>query len=317
MKSLEQSPVLYFKQQAVSHLHYIYTAINGKAAQNREFTKSHFPMNTSYYVDSQRISDKTIGSAVQIVAKDEGNLLQENIINEIIVLDSMIKNITVKWNENSANYKVLKYRVKYLIILDELLYSYEEYASSVGGMIIDKNGYLINFKAVRLLYLLDISDKRKENAIKNWKIAFNELLQSKQFNHISISFINDYVVDKEIQKFTDRLLLRLPIVFIIVVAFSLVTCMTNDWVKSKPWLGPSTCISAALAIVSGLGIMRFAGVTYIDFNIALCYVILGTEIDDSFVLIAAWRISDSRKSVCRCLGETYSEAGVIYHNYIS
>ncbi|XP_067129911.1 patched domain-containing protein 3-like [Centruroides vittatus] len=317
-------------------LHYIYTAINGKAAQNREFTKSHFPVNTSYYADVQRISDQTTVSVAQIVAKDEGNLLRENIINEIIVLDSMIKNITVKWNENSANYNVLcgkkfskcfesnvmkillnyddfitrKYKVKYPIILDEFVYTYEEYASSIGGMIIDKNGYLINFKAVRLLYLLDISDKRKENAIKNWKIAFNELLQSKQFNHISISFINDYVVDKEIQKFTDRLLLRLPIVFIIVVAFSLVTCMTNDWVKSKPWLGPSTCISATLAIVSGFGVMGFAGVTYVDFNIALCYVILGTEIDDSFVLIAAWRISDSRKSVCRRLGETYSETGV-------
>lgn len=318
------------------NLENIYTSEYGRAKQNREITKTLFPVNTSEFTDGSRILEQNYFAAVHIIAKDGGNLLREKIVSEIILLDQMIKNITVTWKETNANYSNLcgkkffkcfennlmkllvnykniltgSYKVKYPITMNEFTYFYEEYASAVGGIATDENGYLINFKAARLIYLLDITDKSKVEAIKKWKTAFNELLSFAHFNSISLSFLSDNVIEKEIQKFTDRLLMRLPIVFIIVVLFSLLTCMTKDWVKSKPWLGPSTCISAVLAIFSGFGVMGFLNVQYVDFNIALCYIILGTEIDDSFVLIAAWRITDSRNSVGTRLGHTYREAGV-------
>ncbi|XP_067123913.1 patched domain-containing protein 3-like [Centruroides vittatus] len=160
------------------------------------------------------------------------------------------------------------------------------------------------------MYTIDISDKYKTEVIRLWREALNVKLMSVQFENIYFSLFDQHYISEEIQAVSDRLLVRLPIVLFAVVLFSFLSCITNKWLTSKPWLGPSACVSAVLAIASGFGLIYNIGIDYVDFNIGLCFIILGTEIDDAFVLISAWRCTSTNDSVEKRLGKAYSEAGV-------
>lgn len=325
-----------FRMKTNRDVEYLFTAVNGRADINKKLVENLFPQNLSYHFDHHRLAQKSHFTMVQVISNNGSNLLQQNIIDEIFLLDQIIQNITVYINgkaenynslcgkkfgkcvrsnamkviENAENIKSGTYKMKYPIDIDPVRLFYEEYILSLGGVTVDIDGNIKNIKAVRLIYVLDKENVRKREAIREWENIFIKTMDNIKFEMISVSYINDKSIEEEIQLCTDRLLLRMPIVIFIVSTFSFITCFTNDWIRSKPWLGPVACLSAGLALVSGAGFMFYIGIEYVDFNIALCYIILGTEIDDAFVLIAAWRVTNPKDSVENRMGHTFSEAGV-------
>ncbi|XP_023244193.1 patched domain-containing protein 3-like [Centruroides sculpturatus] len=92
--------------------------------------------------------------------------------------------------------------------------------------------------------------------------------------------------------------------------FTIVTCMSNNWAKSKPFLGVASVISAGLAVVTSFGFMSVVGVQNSIWNITIPFLVLVTEIDDAFVLWACWRISNPKHKVHKRMEETLSEAGI-------
>ncbi|XP_023231664.1 patched domain-containing protein 3-like [Centruroides sculpturatus] len=99
-------------------------------------------------------------------------------------------------------------------------------------------------------------------------------------------------------------------VFVFVTIFCMVTCMSNSWSKSKPFLGLASVVSAGLAVVTSFGLMSVLGIKNTIWNISIPFLVLVTEIDDAFVLIACWRISDPKHKVYRRMEKTFGEAGV-------
>ncbi|XP_023213145.1 patched domain-containing protein 3-like [Centruroides sculpturatus] len=325
-----------FRMKSNRDVEYLFTALNGRADNNKKLVETLFPQNLSYHYDHHRLAQKSHFTMVQVIAKDGGHILHDKIINEIYLLDEIIRNITVYVDGKKEDYSTLcgkkfgkcvksnamkvlsnandiksgTYKIRYPYDIDDIRMTYDEYILSLGGVSLDENQYITGVKAVRLIYVLNKSNPQKREAILEWESMFNKVIESVDFETISVSYINDESIEEEMQRCTDRLLLRIPIVITIVSIFSFVTCLTNDWVKSKPWLGPAACLSAGLALASGAGFMSYVGIEYVDFNIALCYIILGTEIDDAFVLIAAWRVTNPKDSIEKRMGQTYSEAGV-------
>ncbi|XP_023235658.1 patched domain-containing protein 3-like [Centruroides sculpturatus] len=86
--------------------------------------------------------------------------------------------------------------------------------------------------------------------------------------------------------------------------------MTNSWIKSKPLLGLASVINAGLAVSSSFGLMAALGVEFTYWNATIPFLVLVTEIDDAFVLIACWRITDPKHSIQKRMEVTYGEAGV-------
>ncbi|XP_067123910.1 patched domain-containing protein 3-like isoform X1 [Centruroides vittatus] len=317
-------------------LNYLFTAKNGRAQSNKNLAEVTFPMNTSTFSDMARITKIKSVVIIQATAKDGGSVLRSKVVEEIARLDAIVKNITVKWNNKIYKHKDLcgkrngkclettfhnlipfskqilagKYKIKYPIHMNNLTLSYEEYVLSLGGVELDSQGFVKDVKAARFIYLSDVSNSSKEELIQLWREAVNEKLISLQFSEICISFFNDNYLLQEVNTIAKYLLKRIPIAAVTVISFSFLCCMTNNWIRSKPWLGPSACISAGLAIISGFGLVSYLGIEYTDFNIGLCFIILGTEIDDAFVMISAWRNTPVTDSVEKRLQKVYTEAGV-------
>ncbi|XP_067122962.1 patched domain-containing protein 3-like [Centruroides vittatus] len=89
------------------------------------------------------------------------------------------------------------------------------------------------------------------------------------------------------------------------------TNMTNNWVKSKPWLGVASVVSSGLAVATAFGLLSACGVENLRWNVSLPFMILATEVDDSFVVLACWKVDRSRfESVEKRMEQTYRNAAV-------
>lgn len=96
----------------------------------------------------------------------------------------------------------------------------------------------------------------------------------------------------------------------VMITFCVVTCMMVDWVKSKPLLGLLGVVSAVLATLAALGMVMYCGVPFIGLNLAAPFLMLGIGIDDTFVMLGAWRRTSSHASVPERMSETFKEAAV-------
>lgn len=318
------------------NLDFLFTARNGRAEQNKKLVEKLFPVNTSSFSDIARITDLEEIVAVQIIPKDGGSIFRKEVVNEISKFHQIIKNISVKWDNKIFKYQDLcgvrngkcvessflkliphaseilkrKYKAKYPLDMNEHTLMYVEYITSLGTVKVDDDETIIDALGARFIYFLDISNSSKIIPIHLWKENVAKKLKSLNFKTVDFSYYNLNDLSDEAATINKRLTTRIPLVATIVMIFSCITCMTNNWIRSKPWLGISACISAGLAVTSGIGLVCHLRIDFIDFNIALCFIILGTEIDDAFVIISAWRCTSIEDTVEKRMGQAFSKAGV-------
>merc|ERR1719204_2821422 len=87
------------------------------------------------------------------------------------------------------------------------------------------------------------------------------------------------------------------------------TCMTTDWVKSKPLLGFCSVASAMLGTGTAWGFCLYVGIPFAGVNLTTSFLMLGIGVDDAFMTLAAWQKTDIHKSVPERLALAYADAG--------
>ena len=65
-----------------------------------------------------------------------------------------------------------------------------------------------------------------------------------------------------------------------------------------------------LSFLAGFGFCCYIGVEWISLNLAAPFLLFGIGFDDTFVVLSAWRRSQSHLSVPERMGKTYADAGV-------
>ena len=75
-------------------------------------------------------------------------------------------------------------------------------------------------------------------------------------------------------------------------------------------LGLLGVISAVLATIAALGTMMYCGMPFIGINLAAPFLMLGIGIDDTFVMLGAWRRTSLHAPVPERMRETFKDAAV-------
>lgn len=94
------------------------------------------------------------------------------------------------------------------------------------------------------------------------------------------------------------------------VAFSMLAASTGDAAKSKSLAGLAGLISAGMASLAGFGFCCYIGIEFAAINMAAPFLLLGIGVDDTFVMLSAWRRAPVHDSVPKRLGKCYSDAAV-------
>ncbi|XP_023229415.1 patched domain-containing protein 3-like isoform X2 [Centruroides sculpturatus] len=285
--------------------------------------------------DHRRISRFDAAAIVIVTPKNGRSVLEESIIEDIIKLDEIVRNVAILWNNSFRRYEDLccrternicnenfaltlkgktnnikkgKYKIKYPadVTRGRIILSAFEF----GEVKVNEESMIRDSNAIRLVYVMDRTTKEKKQMALKWEQTCLEILSSINLNNTKISKILSHSINDEINRIGAE---ALPLVFIvapIVMIFSAVSSFSTDNLSSKSWLGIAGCVSPFLATVAAFGLLCYCKISYISLNMTILFLTLGIGIDDAFILIAAWRRTDVDDSVPDRMKDSFAEAAV-------
>ncbi|KAJ6224071.1 hypothetical protein RDWZM_002616 [Blomia tropicalis] len=315
---------------------YLFSPTDGRSKFERAIVDDYFPINYTSNFNAGRITHKGRFGRLIVTAKDGGSMLRRAVWDDIMRLDGSIKNLTITWDDSQWKYEDMcarqgfkcynndildfdskiteieakKYFLKYPVWINTETYKAYFFPAYLGGVVADENGMIETALGMNLMYFIDVTAKNGDVRGNLWEQSFLEYAANTQFEHIVVSRFVSTTLQKELDSNTHSLVPFFSITIVIMILFSVGTCMMSDWVLSKPWLGLFGCFSAGLAVVAAFGLCVYCGIEMIGINLAAPFLMLGVGMDDAFVLLAAWRRTSTSMTVSERMGHTYAEAAV-------
>jgi len=232
-------------------------------------------------------------------------VLAKQVFDEVKRLDEGIRGIAVKVGETTYNYvhlcaglcenatdPLIRLRSDTNVNLSNLSYPIHEIpqgpgsanvrvflGSTLGGVTTDGG---TRAKAWSLYYYLR-SDNAYVEIVKKWQEKFLSILANNDYKHITVTRFTAHSLEDELQRNAVSVFPLFPIVSSVLITFSIVSCMSADWVLSKPWLGSLGVVSAGLAVVSSFGLVLHLGVPFIDMTASIPFLVLGKSFSDSHI----------------------------------
>ncbi|XP_023243351.1 patched domain-containing protein 3-like [Centruroides sculpturatus] len=316
------------------NLQELVVADRGRVYYTKLLVEKMFPFNTSVHFDTLRTPNPPEAFIMFIVKKNFGNMLNDKVTKEIKKLNDILKNTPVTAKEDTIKYSDVcgivqekcfenpisklimnnvtakKWKIKYPVDIDLMTLSYNIYGTNLGGVHTDKDGFVKAAHAIRLLYPLDTSRKWKHHWMSLWLREMRKEIDKFHFEHIKIFQDPLKSVEDDAKVLFETLKPMIGAVVGFISIFSIISCMSLNFVRSKPWLGVASVGSAGLAIATAFGLMGICKIQGSYWNISIPFFVIVTEIDDAFVLIACWRMTDPSTNVERRMKETYRKAGI-------
>lgn len=280
---------------------YLFSPRDGRSKEEKRVIDTLFPMNYSENFNVGRITHKGRFGRVIVAAQDGGDVLRPHVFEEIVLLDALIHNISIEYDDVSYRYEDLcaknngkcapnnildfadkvsdledkKFNIRYPLWINREARKAYFFPANLGGVTKDPNNFIESAKAVSLLYFLDISIKRGDDRAAIWENKFITYIEHLKFNHISVARFISTTLRTELEANTQSLVPFFSVTVIIMIVFSVATCMMADWVRSKPWLGLLGCVSAGLGVAASFGICAYVSVDMIGINLAAPFLMLG------------------------------------------
>ncbi|KAJ8914567.1 hypothetical protein NQ315_010031 [Exocentrus adspersus] len=321
---------------------YLFSPVNGEGKYERAVVESFFKVNYSSRFDVARITRAGRWGRVIVTTKDgDKNMLRVAVWNELKLLDELIQNMTVfyddeyfiyrdicaKWLNDCFQNDILN--LEYIMddvenklinltfpgMINPVTWDIHAFPVFFGGTERTEDGIIISVPSVQLVYFGNADNKKYDEKGAAWEDAFLDLIEEIQdkkniFKHIRITRFASRTLDHELEKNTKSVIPYFTSTFVVMAIFSIVTCMMTDWVRSKPWLGLLGNLSAAMATLAAFGFCMYAGVDFIGINLAAPFLMIGIGIDDTFVMLAAWRRTSIKQPVPERMAQMLSEAAV-------
>ncbi|CAH0556056.1 unnamed protein product [Brassicogethes aeneus] len=321
---------------------YLFSPINGEGKYERAVVEEFFKVNYTEKFNVARITRAGRFGRVILTAKDgDKNMLRKEVWQEMRLLDNLIQNMTVFHDDEYYTYKEIcakwmtecfqndilnldfiiedveakKINLTFPLMFNPVTWDAHAFPVFFGGTVVSDDGLIISVPSVQLVYFGNAETKKYDELGTAWEDAFLDLIeeiQDKQniFKHIRIARFASRTLDHELEKNTKSVIPYFTSTFVIMAGFSVLTCMMTDWVRSKPWLGLLGNLSAAMATLCAFGVCMYAGVDFIGINLAAPFLMIGIGIDDTFVMLAAWRRTSIKTPVPERMAHMLSEAAV-------
>ena len=145
--------------------------------------------------------------------------------------------------------------------------------SAIGGVSKTSDGNT-EAKAWSLFYYLR-SDEDHAEAVREWEDKYLSVIAAKRYKRITLTRFSGHSQEDEMKRNADAVFPLFYIMVAVLMVFSVLSCMSADWVRSKPWLGTFGVISAALAVVSAFGFVLRRGVPFNHVVISGPFLVLG------------------------------------------
>uniref|UniRef100_A0ABI8A6S0 SSD domain-containing protein n=1 Tax=Felis catus TaxID=9685 RepID=A0ABI8A6S0_FELCA len=327
--------LIYLPKDVEENLEEQYTPIGSPAKAERHFVQERFTANDSHRFSISRKSTEVNFTCILAVSNTT-SLLEPAILSEVSKVDDVIQDLyAMGENGTQIHYNQVCAKHQGLCVpSNPLLYAWQMnrdldlrnvtfpiynhtcqpiyLAGTIGGTFLGErmgmNQLLLEAKAVRLLYYLKTEDGEDNEHGKKWLTRF--LNQFSNIEKSGLLYINFYTTELEA-----TLMTVIPLVHLCgshhhkFHDFSL-QMYRCDCVRNKMWAATLGVISAALAVVSGFGLMLYIGVPFVIIVANSPFLILGVGVDDMFIMISAWQKTSLMDNIKQQLSSVYSKVAL-------
>ncbi|XP_067109985.1 patched domain-containing protein 3 [Osmerus mordax] len=305
-----------------------FTPMDGPAKAERRYVQETFPQREGMF-SSLRLS--TDGDYAVWIASNHTNVWTEEIMREVLDLDSRVRNMAVPCEEAGEHFKYLDVCATVdgnctsngiLEILsnnpsnvNRINLTFPTFFSEAGqfnlhqslGSVKLDNNLVRSAMAIQLYYYL-----REDNTTKNnlWLEKFIALLSSESATSIQVSHSTSMSMQWEFDKTPKSIIKLFAITYTIAIVYAIISCVRLDQVRSKVWVAVAGVLSSGLGVLSGFGLVLLLGQTFVMTVASAPFLVLGIGLDDMFILLSAWQKTSVLTSVSERLADTYREAAV-------
>ncbi|XP_038057176.1 patched domain-containing protein 3-like [Patiria miniata] len=317
----------------------LYTPDNGQAKADRNTVDTLFGEHGDNDTLVSHLSNICREGSVIIRHKDGQNILTQAAIDDILDLHEQIMNIRITLANQEYRFTDLCVKLDGVCNENPILAAYDYNSSKVpsttltfplytsptvntvtyflgGGLggvtfVTGSQDDVLSAEAIRLSYFLRYEDSVEDQRSALWEEQFLEVAEAFTSSVITVTREVSSSIETELDDTSSGGLKDITVTFtIILITFSVCSCVMLDWVRSKPWLASCGVLSAGLAVLSAFGLMSYIGVPYINVVGSSPILIVGIGVDDMFIMLAAWRQTDVRWSVERRMRHAFSEAAM-------
>ncbi|XP_054287352.1 patched domain-containing protein 3-like [Macrosteles quadrilineatus] len=321
---------------------YLFSPQQGPGKTERAIVETYFKMNYTSRFNPTRITRPGRFGRVIVIPKHGSNMLSVEVWKELRVLDGIIKNATIVFGEEQRSYTYEDICARWVdhcfendilnldhimeevvnktlnltfpIMFNPVTWDAHTFPVYFGGTVVDDDGIIISVPSLQLAYFVNADTKTQDARGAVWEEAFlaavGKAEDSGMFKYISTARFASRTLDIELEKNTQGVVPFFGSTFVIMAVFSVLTCMMVDWVRSKPLLGLLGNVSAAMGTIAGFGLAMYCGIDFIGINLVSPLLMCSIGIDDTFVMLAAWRRTPVTMSVPERMGHTMSDAAV-------
>ncbi|XP_023232828.1 patched domain-containing protein 3-like [Centruroides sculpturatus] len=276
---------------------YLFGPKNTRHVKEEEVIGRIFSMNLSSEAHMGKMNREPNIAVVLVTAKDEGSVLRRDIFREIIQLNEIIQNVQTAENftykDLCARNNKRCFENSILFMQDEVemmenkTYSIEYPLSTkgnydfkvmslfLGGVETSVEDYVKSAKALRLFYYLNDNSELRKYRAEEWQKLFLDRIASSTFEYIIVDRYTSITIEQEMFKLVYRIFARILISMLAVVIFSMLTCLYNSWIESKPWIGVIALISGGMSLASSFGLVMYFNIPFVVTAGCVPFLIIG------------------------------------------
>ncbi|CAI4233057.1 unnamed protein product [Auanema sp. JU1783] len=142
---------------------------------------------------------------------------------------------------------------------------------------------------IHLIYQIPSYEQHtSEEVSKAFELSLREILNRDGFpfktSVFSLSILKD-----EMQKNATYTIPFISLTILLLLSFTVGSCMTGDWVTSKPIEAMIGILTSSMAIISSAGILFALGEPFIYQVTVMPFIALAIGVDDVYVMLGAWQ----------------------------
>ncbi|XP_039110699.1 patched domain-containing protein 3 [Hyaena hyaena] len=333
--------LIYLPKDEEENLEEQYTPIGSPAKAERRFVQEHFTANDSYRFSVSRKSTE-VNFACILAVSNTTSLLDQTILSEVSKVDDAIQDLYAT-GENGTQIRYSQVCAKYqgfcvpsnpllsawqmnrnldlrnvTFPIDNLTGQPLYLAGTIGGTFLGErtgmNQLLVEAKAMRLLYFLKTEAGEENERSKAWLIhflnQFSNVEKSLALKKIQVVYFTSMSRQLEFEATSRTVIPLFHLAYLLIILFAIISCYRCDCIRNKMWVAAFGVISAALAVVSGFGLMLYVGIPFVMIVANSPFLILGVGVDDMFIMISAWQKTSFMDNIEERLSNVYSKVAV-------
>ena len=167
----------------------------------------------------------------------------------------------------------LKYPLHFINETGDIYFS----GGFMGAVETNSDDEMVYAEAINMFYYLESSSRNRKYRAEQWE---NDFLRDvpkfcSQLKHTRCAYFTSVSLAQELEQNTAYVVPYFGITILIMLVFSVATCVMSDNVRTKPWLGALGCLSTGLSVLASFGLTMYLGINFIFINMAAPFLMLG------------------------------------------